>query len=143
MDGNSVGLGANIGLYLQANDEFSIGLTYRSSVKMKVKEGDVSFSNVPSALVNDFPSTTSFSTSYTLPSVISLGIGVNITRELLVGADINYATWKSFDSLEFKFKNNSQLDFGRGSFYTNTFAFRLGAEYAITNRLALRIGGGL
>lgn len=141
LNGNSVGFGANIGLYLRPNDEFSIGLTYRSSVKMKVKEGDVLFSNVPPSLVNDFPSTTSFSTNYTLPSVVSLGIGVNITRELLVGADINYTTWKSFDSLEFKFKNNSQLDFGRGAFYTNTFAFRLGAEYAITNRLALRIGG--
>jgi long-chain fatty acid transport protein len=64
-----------------------------------------------------------------------------LTRELLIGADVNYTTWKSFDSLEFKFKNQSDLDFGRGELYKNTFALRIGAQYSLTERIDLRIGG--
>jgi long-chain fatty acid transport protein len=69
LNGNSTGFGFNIGLFFKPEDHFSMGLSYRSSVKMNVKEGDVSFSNVPLSLVNDFPANTSFSTNYTLPSV--------------------------------------------------------------------------
>ena len=140
LDGNSIGFGFNIGLFLKASDNFRVGLNYRSSVNMKVDDGDVSFSNVPSSLVDEFPSSTSFSTEYTLPSVISLGTSFNVVRELIIGIDISYTTWSSFDTLEFDFKNEPQLDYGNGMFYENTFTIRFGAEYKASDKLAIRGG---
>jgi len=140
LDGNSNGFGFNIGLFLKANDNFRAGLNYRSAVNMKVDEGDVSFSNVPSSLVDEFPASTSFSAEYTMPSVISLGTSFNLVRDLIIGIDISYTTWSSFDTLEFTFKNEPQLDYGNGMFYENTFAIRLGAEYKVSDKLALRGG---
>lgn len=140
MDGNSTGFGLNIGLFLKPNENFNMGLNYRSSVNMKVKEGDVSFSNVPSSLVEDYPSPLFFSTEYKLPSVISLGTSFNITRELLIGIDVNYTTWKSFDSLEFTFENQPDLNYGSGKFYENTFAIRLGGQYDLSEKFQVRGG---
>ncbi|HMT28844.1 MAG TPA: outer membrane protein transport protein, partial [Bacteroidia bacterium] len=140
LDGNSTGIGANLGLIFKPNEDFSLGLSYRSSVKMKVKEGDVSFSNVPSSLVDDYPSSLYFSTEYTLPSVISLGAAFNLTRDLLISMDVNYTTWKSFDSLEYSFSNHPELNYGSGKYYENTFAIRLGGQYQLSEKLQLRGG---
>lgn len=140
LDGHSTGFGLNIGLFLKANDDFSIGLDYRSAIKMKVKDGDASFSNVPASLVSIYPESAKFETTYTLPSVISAGASYNLSQDLTLCLDINFTTWKSFDTLEFKFKNNSQLNFGSGKFYKNAFAFRVGAQYKVSDRVDVRGG---
>lgn len=140
LDGNSNGFGFNLGLFLKPNEDFSAGLSYRSSVKMKTKNGDVSFSNVPASLVDDYPTSVSFSTEYTLPAVVSLGASLYLTRELLVGLDLNYSSWKSFDTLEYSFENHPELNFGSGKFYKNSFAIRLGAQYELGEKVNVRAG---
>ncbi len=140
LDGNSTGFGVNIGLFYKPNEDFSLGLDYRSSVKMNVKNGDVTFSNVPASLVSDFPESAEFETEYTLPSVISAGAAYKLTRELTICLDVNFTTWKSFDTLTFKFENNSDLDFGSGKFYENAFAFRAGAQYVLSEKVDVRGG---
>jgi len=143
LDGKSTGFGFNLGLYYKHNENFSLGLNFRSSVKMNIKDGDASFSNVPVSLADLYPSSTEFSTSYTLPAVITAGTAFYITKELVICMDINYTLWKSFDSLEFEFKNYSNLNYGTGKFYDNSFAFRLGAQYEITEMIKLRAGVAL
>ncbi len=140
LDGKSIGFGFNIGLFYKPTDEFSIGLDYRSAVKMNVNDGDASFSNVPSSLAGSYPESATFETAYTLPSVISAGAAYKLTRELTLCMDVNYTTWKSFDTLEFKFENNSQLDYGTGQFYKNVFAVRIGAQYEISEMINVRAG---
>lgn len=140
IDGHSTGFGFNLGLFFKASDDFTLGLDYRSAVKMNVKKGDAGFSNVPASLVATYPASLKFETSYTLPSVITAGAAYKLTRELTLCADINYTTWKSFDSLEFKFENNSQLNYVSGRYYKNVFAFRVGAQYAISERVDVRGG---
>ncbi len=139
LDGNSTGFGFNIGIFYKHNEDLTLGLDYRSAVKMKVKDGDATFSNVPASLGSMFPSG-KFETEYTLPSVISAGAAYMLTRELTLCLDINFTTWKSFDSLEFNFENNSQLNFGSGKFYDNAFAIRVGAQYELSERIDVRGG---
>ena len=64
----------------------------------------------------------------------------NLVRELIIGVDIIYTTCSSFDTLEFDFKNEPQLDYGNGMFYENTFTFRFGAEYKVSDKVAVRGG---
>ncbi len=140
LDGNSTGYGFNIGLFYQPSDEFTLGLDYRSAVKMNVKDGDATFSNVPASLSDTYPASTNFETEYTLPSVISAGAAYKLTRELTLCMDVNYTTWNSFDTLEFKFENNSHLNFGMGKNYLNAFAIRVGAQYEINDHIDVRGG---
>jgi long-chain fatty acid transport protein len=140
LDGHSTGIGFNLGLFFQPNEDLGLGIDYRSSMKMKVKDGDAEFSNVPSSLVSDFPASASFSTEYTLPSVISAGASYKLTRELVLCLDFNYTTWKSFDYVPYTFKNYSQLDFGSRKNYENSFAIRLGGQYEISKRIDARAG---
>ena len=140
LDGKSTGFGFNLGLFFQPSEEFTLGLDYRSAVKMNVNDGDASFSNVPATLETMFPATTGFETEYTLPSVISAGAAYKLTRELTLCMDVNYTTWSSFDNLAFKFENNSHLDFTMEKNYTDAFAIRVGAQYELSDRLDVRGG---
>lgn len=143
LDGRSTGFGFNIGIFFKPTDEFTAGLNYRSSVKMNVNDGDATFSNVPSSLVSTYPSSTAFSTSYTLPSVVTGGVALNVTRELVICMDLNYTFWNSFDSLSFEFDDHSDLNYGSGKFYKNAFAIRIGAQYSINDHIDVRGGVAL
>ncbi len=140
LDGKSVGFGFSIGLFFNFSDEFTAGINYRSPVKMKVKDGDASFSNVPQSLADDYPSSVSFESEFKLPSVIVAGAAVDVTRELMICMDISYTFWNVFDSLSYKFKDHENLDYGTGAFYKNSFAVRLGGQYEISDIINLRAG---
>jgi len=142
LEGNATGFGFNIGLYYKYNKKLNLGLSYRSAVKLK-PDGDVSFSHVPSSLVAQFPASASFETEFTLPSVISAGASLNLTQDLMICLDINYTTWNSFDSLEYKFTDQPHLDYGQGKFYKNSFAARVGAQYLLTDMITVRAGAAM
>ena len=54
LNGKAAGFGFNLGVNFQINEIFSLGLSYRSKIKMNVKQGDADFS-VPSSLASNFP----------------------------------------------------------------------------------------
>lgn len=140
LDGKSLGFGFNIGLFYRPSEEFSAGINYRSAVKMNVKKGEASFSNVPVSESAAYTDGTGFETSYTLPSIATIGAAVRVTRELHICADISYTFWSVYDSLSFTFNNTPSLDFGIGRFYENAFAIRLGAQYKVSDRIDVRAG---
>jgi long-chain fatty acid transport protein len=143
LEGHSVGIGFNLGLFYKLNENFNIGVSYRSAVKMNIKKGDATFSHVPTSLAESYPSSTGFKTEYKLPSVITAGVSYNLTRDLMLCADLNYTTWKAFDSLRFSFNDRSSLDFGSGKFYHNTLTFRIGAQYELSEKVAVRAGAAI
>ena len=141
-EGNSVGFGFNVGLFLQLSDEFSLGIDYRSPVKMKVNSGDASFSNIPSALSSDYPSSASYGTEYTLPSAIAIGGSLWATRELLISMDVQMTMWNVFDTISYTFDDHPDLEFGYGRFYKDAFSVRVGAQYKLSDMLEVRAGLG-
>jgi len=142
LSGNANGFGYNIGLHAKPMKWLQLGLTYRSQVKMKVSNGDASFTDIPESISNMFPVGTKFNTSLPLPQVVSFGVAVNATEKLVVQMDINYVGWSSIDSLKFDFTNHTQLlkDNHSPRHYQNTVAIRLGAHYALTDKWALMAG---
>lgn len=140
LEGRGVGFGLNAGLFFQFSDEFTAGINYRSSVKMKIRSGDATLTNVPSSLNSEYPQESEFETSYTLPGVLTAGAAMDVTRELTLAIDINYTFWNVYDSITYSFNNNEQLNFGIGHFYKNAFAFRLGAQYDLGDKIELRCG---
>ncbi len=141
LNGKASGVGFNAGVYLKLNDKLSFGLDYRSQVKVNVKDGSAEFA-VPTSVAEFFPVTT-FSTSIRLPSTLSFGAGYAITSKLKLALDINYVSWKSYDSLVIDFADNTDnlKDIHSPRLYKNVFIFRLGAQYKLSDKWTVRLGG--
>jgi long-chain fatty acid transport protein len=140
LDGKANGLGYNVGLFVQATEKLNIGLSYRSQVIMEVSEGTASFT-VPSSLSTNFPSGT-FSSALPLPQVATLGIAYKLNEKWSLALDVNFVGWKAYDTLAFDYAQNtaSLVDTKSARNYKNILAFRLGANYSLTEKLDLRLG---
>jgi long-chain fatty acid transport protein len=140
LSGKASGYGFNAGIYIKPNDRLSIGLDYRSEVKVKVDGGSADFT-VPSSLEKYFPATT-FSTQIRLPQTISLGVGYLVTPKVKLAVDINYVGWKSYDSLIIDFADNTDnlQDSHSPRLYQNTFIYRIGGQYQVKEKWAVRLG---
>lgn len=141
LKGNAHGTGYNVGIHIKPNDKWQFGVTYRSEVKMKVDNGDATFTNIPSSLSSQFPNT-NFSTSLPLPEVLSVGVGFKPCKRLVLTADFNLVGWKSYDTLRFDYdQTTAQLQNTRTPrLYKNTIALRAGANYAVTKGFSLMAG---
>lgn len=140
LNGKASGFGYNVGLFVQATEKLNIGLSYRSQVNMEVAEGTATFT-VPSSLSTNFPSGT-FSSALPLPQVATLGLAYKLNEKLAIALDVNYVGWKAYDTLAFDYAQNttSLIDTKSARNYKNTFAFRLGASYSLTEKFDARLG---
>ncbi len=141
LNGKANGYGFNAGIYYQPIEKLSIGLTYRSQVNMEVKSGDAKFTNLPASVKSNFPDG-KFKATLPLPQVLTLGFAYTPIEKLTLALDVNYVGWKAYDTLSFDYANNtsSLIDTKSARMYKNTFAFRLGGQYKVTEGLAVRLG---
>lgn len=142
LTGDANGLGFNIGVHINATDKVQFGVSYRSQVNMKVRNGYARFHNIPSSLSSNF-NNTSFTTNLKLPQVATVGVGIKVSKDVMIQADINYVGWASYDSLIIDYKNNTSAlsDTRAPRRYKNTVAFRAGANYKVSDKVSLMIGG--
>lgn len=142
LNGKAAGFGFNLGVNFQVNDQFSMGLSYRSKIKMSIKKGEADFS-VPSSLASNFPNG-NFSGTLPLPDVATIGFAYKVSKKWTLAIDINHVGWKSYDTLAFDYALNtsSLLDTKSPREYKNIFAFRGGGEFGASKNLDLRFGGG-
>lgn len=140
LDGNASGLGFNAGIYYQPTSQLSFGFTYRSQVNMEMKDGDATFT-VPPSLAASFPNG-KFSSSLPLPATMSFGVALSPSKNLTLAFDASRTGWHTFDSLSFDYeKNTDQLsDTKMARKYEDAYAFRLGAQYKVNNRMNLAAG---
>jgi long-chain fatty acid transport protein len=140
LKGKASGYGFNAGILYQATEKLSIGLSYRSQVNVKVKDGSAEFT-VPSSLAEHFPSTT-FSTGLNLPQTIALGLGYRVNEKITLALDVNYVGWSSYDSLIIDFGENTEKleDIHSARLYQNSFIFRLGGQYRLNDKWTVRLG---
>ncbi len=141
LKGNGMGYGFNAGVYYQASDAFSLALTHRSTVKTTVKDGDAIF-NVPAALTTSFPPSNTFQSTLNLPSTTTLGLGYKASDKLTLAFDVNYVNWSVYDTLAFDYGQNTSAleDTKSPRNYENSWSFRLGGQYNVTDKLAIRAG---
>ncbi|GAA4309828.1 OmpP1/FadL family transporter [Nibribacter koreensis] len=151
LDGGAFGVGFNAGVYFEATEKLSFGLTYRSKVDMKVDEGDVTFTLPTSPLIASQFKADKFNATLPLPANITLGIGFKPVDGLTIAADVQRVEWSAYKALTFEFNDNvrgSQRVPGSTSYesvspreYEDSYIFRLGAQYALSDIMTLRAGG--
>lgn len=140
-------LGFNGGIYYKPSDKLSLGLSYRSHIDAQVKDGDVKLTGVPGSAASNFTAT-NFAVTLPLPATTSLGIGIMPTEKLTLGVDASYVQWSKYKTLRFDFANAAGDGVvGGAKFsesirnYKDSFTFRVGGQYQVTEGLALRAGG--
>lgn len=149
--GKLSGYGINAGVYIQPTEAFSVGLTYRSAVKMRSKGATAEFTNVPNQLRDSIivgggsttgPMKTDVSTTLPLPTIISLGFGYKFTDKFALAFDIHYLGFKVMDTLHLNFENGADklknVADVRG--FEDTYSFHLGGQYLVTDDLTVRAG---
>lgn len=135
-------IGANAGVYYVHN-KISIGLTYRSGIKLEMKDGTADFKNIPSSLLLNgiYPTQATFSTTLQLPSSFSLAGGYTVNDKITVTLGFDMNNWSGLDSLNYDFKEEGLADIKSARKYETAFAFRAGIEGKASTKIILR--GGL
>ncbi len=131
-------VGWNVGLLYHLKEiSTSVGLQFRSELQAKFN-GDADFSG-PAAVT--FGPNARFHSSIKFPPQLILGVSTKAIPRWTINADIEWEGWKTVGSIPKSFDGTASNLNQRGlRNWKNSYVFRLGAEYAATDRLALRGG---
>jgi len=144
LDGTGDAWGYNFGLLLKPSKNLKIGASYRSPFHLQLKDGDFKASDNTSVFPFPFSvalpmGETKASGKLELPATAALGVAYTLDR-LTLAADADWTFWSSYKELKItnatvaSFSSTSRKD------WKDVVALRLGAEYRVTDPLALRAG---
>jgi len=140
LKGDGDAWGYNFGVLLKPTENFRIGANYRSPFTLKIKEGDVTISNVNAgAPAFAAANGTKGSTTISMPATFALGASYTMGK-LTVNADADWTFWHSYSSLPINFESSVLPDSNAPKNWEDVVAVRLGVEYRVTAPLALRAG---
>ncbi len=135
-------IGWNVGLLYHVTDTTSVGLQFRSELQAKL-DGSADFTGPASALFSN----TGFHSSIKLPPQIVAGVSTKFFPRWTINADIEWEGWRTVGSLPLGFDATpgspvpqSALNSPGPRLWTNSYVFRVGGEFAATERLAIRGG---
>lgn len=149
---SKLGIGFNVGVMYDINEKFTVGASYRSKVKMKVKAGtaDLTYaSDKIKDILGGIPDSPlpiidqgTFAAEMPMPSNFNIGVTYRPTDRWTVSGEVQFVGWAAYDSLNIQFTEAvlGKYDMNVEKNYKNTRIYRLGAEYKTTERLDLRIG---
>lgn len=157
-----VRLGYNIGAMFDVTDQISLGVSYRSKVKMRVPEGHavMDYANEAElrgllALVNPILVANkqkeivvppldkgTFAAELPLPSNFNVGLTYKPNDRWLVSGEVQFVGWGAYKTLNVQFSQEvlGGYNIEAPKEYKNTRIYRLGGQFAATNRLDIRLG---
>lgn len=143
-----VAVGVNLGAMFDISDRLSVGASFRTKMTMKVKSGEakVDYANgIARAILEkdlNIINSANFSASMPCPYVLTFGTAWKPADRLTLAFDVQLTGWKTYKELNIDFlaEQLDQYDQKLVKDYRDAWCFRLGAQYALTNRLDLRAG---
>lgn len=143
-----VKMGYNVGAMFDINEQFTVGASYRSKVMMRVDEGNAvvnyAGSELSQVLASQVPQLdqATFEAELPLPSNFNIGLSYKPTNRWLVSGEVQFVGWGAYKELDVTFYQQAvkSYDIKAEKNYQNTRIYRLGAQFAATNRLDLRMG---
>ena len=137
------GFGVNLGLYGRTGDNLAFGISYRSGIKLNMKNGTATATGIPDRDAALFPASSAFTSNLNLPSTLSVGITDRITNKLLLTFDFSLSGWSTLDSLTQAVAASGNAPARRISSarrYEDALAFRIGTEYKLNDQLTVLAG---
>ena len=147
MEGETTGMGFNLGLQYKPLEKLTLGLMYRHEMTLDFDDGKATFER-PSinagvdAYVEQLLPDTEGSAELVLPARIGFGVAYDFTDQLTAEFDYLRINWSSYDELVIKFDDpvNGETEQTAIKNYEDQASFRLGLEYRLNDQLALRTG---
>ncbi|MBQ7042580.1 MAG: outer membrane protein transport protein [Muribaculaceae bacterium] len=140
-------LGFNVGAMWDINEKITVGANYRSKMDMKVKSGDAKLTYANEVAEQILGSLTglngaNFSAQLPAVSVLTMGVSYKPIQKLTLAFDAQLSFWSKYKRLNINFLDDKLTPFNQSlpKNYNDAWAFRLGAEYALTNRFDIRAG---
>ena len=157
LSGNAnVAIGVNAGILWDINDHWSLAMSYRSRMNMKVDRGHATMNIDPQAatLIAMFEQLKegtqlipaldqgTFHTELPLPTTVTWGVSYRPNAKWQMAVDLQWIGWSAYKDLNVAF-NETELgikDIYSVKNYSNTLSARFGAEYRALNWLTARAG---
>jgi len=140
LEGDGDAWGYNFGILVKATKNLKIGFNYRSKFDLDIKDADFTASNPVGTIPALFPmgDTKAYGT-LGIPATAAFGVAYTYGR-LTVEADADWTFWSSYKEL--KITNTTVLAYSSNQTknWEDVCAFRFGAEYRVTDPVALRAG---
>ena len=134
ISGDGKGYGWNIGL-LHVQNDWSLGLSYRSSVKVTVN------GSVDATALNPALPVTDAKAKIEFPSMLQIGARYKIDDQLAVELDVEKTGWSSFDTVEIDHATPGLPNpITSENNWDNAIAYRLGATYELSTADQIRAG---
>jgi len=146
MEGLGTGWGYNFGILFIPDKRWSLGLSYRSRIKVTHK-GDIELTHIAPPLQPLFGGSrfkTDMETPATFPEMMSVGIAFRPDEKLTISAEFEYGGWSTFEDAEIKLENQvPEAGFADSSTPLNwkdAWIAKIGADYKLNDKLAVRGG---
>jgi len=159
LDGDGTAWGYNFGVLLTPTENLKVGASYRSSFELEIDDADVHLGNINNTIPfvpNPAPPPAAFtaaqvfggstynteaSTTIDLPATLALGVAY-IRDRLTVEVDLDWTFWSNFETLVIDIRDNNPLlpDAERRQDWDDVVGVNVGAEYRVSDPLALRLG---
>lgn len=142
--GDGWGVGYNLGLVLQINENINFGATYRSHVDVTV-DGESRFDVPADAAGLGFGSLfpqTGGDTDIRLPAQATLGLAWAPTEQLTLEIGARWENWSSFDELKIELDQPilQQSENITPRDWDDTWAFNVGGQYLLNDMVTLLAG---
>jgi long-chain fatty acid transport protein len=156
-----VKVGFNIGAMYDITDKITVGVSYRSKVTMRVPEGhaEMNYANeteLKQLITNVNPylkkpieipplDKGTFTAELPLPSNLNVAVSYKATDRLLLSGEVQFVGWSAYKALNVQFSQEvlNGYSINAPKNYENTRIYRLGGQFAATERLDLRLGAYL
>lgn len=156
----NVAIGVNAGILWDITDQWSVAMSYRSRLNMKVDRGTarlnyasaeaqqlLSFLNSVLTMAGQSPAIPAldqgtFHTQLPLPTTVTWGVSYRPNAKWQMGVDLQWIGWSAYKDLNVAF-NEQELgidDIYSVKNYSNTLSARFGAEYTALDWLQARAG---
>lgn len=142
-DGDGYGIGYNLGILYDINEDISIGASYRSKIKVDIN-GDAAFdlpAGTPSLISTLFPNTGG-NAHITLPQVGQAGVAYKGFNRLTLETGLRWEGWSSYKELRIKLDQpvaGSTTSIAEKNWH-DAYSANLGAKYQLNNTVALLAG---
>lgn len=143
LSGDDYGYGFNLALHYRPVDNFALGLTYRSKVKIEMN-GSAAFVKSPAAaaMLPNWYNNTNFEAEVTLPDMFEAGVMFKPLDNLAIGISAAFIRWSTFDYLTVKYETNEVglKVVEMTKLYDDVWRIGIGAEWNVTEYMDLRFG---
>ena len=139
VDGDSWGIGFNLGFIYELTPQTRLGMHFRSEISHTIK-GDARFKNI-SPYIAALPNLANQDAEAELdtPSTFSISMTHQLNNRLTLLGDVSYTTWSNFDELRVKGDNGSIVTLVEQN-WDDVYRVALGMKYQYSDQWIFRTG---